>query len=125
LPAITAPLSVRQSAGFTPKRCAAACTNNARAVAPAWRYRSNSDKVVVEPPVICKPTAVCAYTGAAFACATLIFDQSASSSSATSIGSEVQIPWPISECASRMVTLSSLPTRTNAFGAKRPPACNP
>src|SRR5262245_9355723 len=48
--------------------------------------------------------------------------QSASSSSASSIGSVVQMPCPISECASSTVTLSSAPMRRNAFGAGRPRA---
>ncbi len=118
LPAITTPFSVRQSAGLTPNFWAAAATSTARAVAPAWRHRSNSDQVLLEPPVICMPKAVWAYTGAAGACSTRILDQSASSSSATSIGRAVQIPWPISEWAISTVTLSSVPTRRKALGAK-------
>ena len=61
------------------------------------------------------PNTVLAYTGAAGACSTRNFDQSASSSSAISIGSVVQMPWPISECASSTLTLSSAPMRKKAL----------
>ena len=74
-------------------------------------------EVLVEPPVICIPNVVWWYAGAAGACSTRTFDQSRSSSSATSIGSVVQIPWPISECARSTVTLSSAPIRRNALGS--------
>src|SRR5882762_11245455 len=47
-----------------------------------------------------------------------IFDQSASSSSASSIGSDVVTPWPISERSTTTSTLSSVPIRNHAFGAK-------
>src|SRR2546422_5248812 len=47
-----------------------------------------------------------------------IFDQSASSSSASSIGSDVVTPWPISERSTTTTTLSSAPMRSHAFGAK-------
>src|SRR5258708_30556603 len=59
------------------------------------------------------------------------FDQSASSSSASSMGSDVVTPWPISERSTTTTTLSSAPMRSHAFGAKgaaaarapfRPPA---
>jgi len=71
--------------------------------------------MLVEPPVAWMPHIVCAYAGAAGACSTRTLDQSASSSSAISIGSEVQMPWPISECASSTVTVSSVPMRRNAL----------
>src|SRR3989441_3806938 len=46
------------------------------------------------------------------------FDQSASSSSASSIGSDVVTPWPISERSTTTTTLSSAAMRSHAFGAK-------
>src|SRR5436309_7928238 len=45
------------------------------------------------------------------------FDQSASSSSASSMGREVVTPWPISERSTTTSTLSSAPMRSHAFGA--------
>src|SRR5881397_381877 len=45
------------------------------------------------------------------------FDQSASSSSASSMGSDVVTPWPISERSTTTTTLSSAPRRSHAFGA--------
>src|SRR5580765_5194628 len=62
------------------------------------------------------PNAVCAYSGAAGACSTRTWLQSQPSSSATTIGMDVQTPWPISECLRRIVTLSSGAMRMNAFG---------
>src|SRR2546426_9393323 len=44
-------------------------------------------------------------------------DQSASSSSASSIGNDVVTPWPISERSTTTRTLSSAPMRSHAFGA--------
>src|SRR2546426_11207508 len=44
-------------------------------------------------------------------------DQSASSSSASSIGNDVVTPWPISERSTTTTTLSSAPMRSHAFGA--------
>src|SRR5438094_968099 len=44
-------------------------------------------------------------------------DQSASSSSASSMGREVVTPWPISERSTTTSTLSSVPMRSQAFGA--------
>src|SRR3989449_8584492 len=45
------------------------------------------------------------------------FDQSASSSSASSMGSDVVTPWPISERSTTTRTLSSAPMRSQALGA--------
>ena len=47
-------------------------------------------------------------------------DQSASSSSAISIGSAVETPWPISERSTMTRMLSSAPMRSHAFGANGP-----
>src|SRR5213080_3014377 len=58
------------------------------------------------------------------------FDQSASSSSASSMGREVVTPWPISERSTTTSTVSSAPMRSQAFGANgaaaaAPPALRP
>src|SRR5207247_990578 len=45
------------------------------------------------------------------------FDQSASSSSASSMGNDVVTPWPISERSTTTTTLSSAPMRSHALGA--------
>src|SRR5438093_6573876 len=45
------------------------------------------------------------------------FDQSASSSSASSMGNDVVTPWPISERSTTTRTLSSAPMRSQALGA--------
>ncbi len=52
----------------------------------------------------------------------LIFDQSMSSSSATSIGIDVITPWPISSCVSMMRTVSSLLTLSQMLGSNEPAA---
>src|SRR5881396_2207987 len=44
-------------------------------------------------------------------------DQSASSSSASSMGNDVVTPWPISERSTTTRTLSSAPMRSQALGA--------
>jgi len=51
-------------------------------------------------------------------CTLRTLDQSASSSSATSVASPVNGPCPNSICFTRTVTVSSVPMRTNALGAK-------
>src|SRR3989441_3249913 len=53
------------------------------------------------------------------------FDQSASSSSARSIGSAVVTPWPISERSTTTSTLSSAPIRSHALGANGAAAAGP
>src|SRR2546423_12846802 len=47
----------------------------------------------------------------------LTFDQSASSSSASSMGRAVVTPWPISERSTTTSTLPSVPMRSHALGA--------
>ena len=62
---MTKPFSARTSAGFTFHWSAAACMSIVRACAPtvrSWSYEFHTDD---EPPVICMPKAVCAYSGAA------------------------------------------------------------
>src|SRR6267378_889885 len=53
------------------------------------------------------------------ACAIRTRDQSASSSSATAMGSAVRTPWPISERCTTMVTSPVSSMDTNAVGLKR------
>ena len=85
-------LSVVHSLGLTRQSFAAAATSIARAVAPARRSWSQLIGIEREPPALCLP-----YTlGLIGACSTRTVDQSASSSSATIIGNDVLMPWPIS-----------------------------
>src|SRR5690349_4773621 len=74
--------------------------------------------MLVLPPVPCMPNIGLMYALSAGANSILIFDQSASSSSARSIGSDVVTPCPISERSTITSTLSSGLIRSQAFGAK-------
>src|SRR6266849_7346489 len=68
-----------------------------------------------EPSVFCPPYVASSPT----ACTIRTRDQSASSSSATAIGSAVRTPWPISERCTTMVTSPVSSMDTNAVGLKR------
>src|SRR6188472_2238568 len=81
---------------------AAAATNNARAVAPICRKLSQSERIASLPPTPWPP-----YFPSVIEYSTRTLFQSASSSSATSIGSDVVVPSPISGCAHQINTLSS------------------
>ena len=59
-PETTNPFSVWSLRASVFHSFAAALTSIARAIATAVRYRSNSDQVLDEPPVICLPNAGCA-----------------------------------------------------------------
>jgi hypothetical protein len=107
----TAPFSARQADGSIPQRAAAAATNISRAVAPALRRRSHEPRTLLLPPVVMLP-----YSGAASACSTRIRDQSASSSSATSMTMAVRAPCPSSERATVIVTVPSVSMRSQMFG---------
>ena len=96
---MTDPFSVRQVEPSTPQVRAAAVTSMARAVAPAWRIGSYLVRTLELPPVSWSPN-----FGSAQACSTRTRDQSASSSSATIIASDVRTPWPISDLLAQMVT---------------------
>src|SRR5881296_3846950 len=115
---ITAPFSARHAALSTPQVSAAALTSISRAAAPALRSGVNAARTLVLPPVPCMPNIGLMYALSAGADSMRIFDQSASSSSASSIGSDVVTPWPISERSTTTTTLSSAPMRSHAFGAK-------
>ena len=70
------------------------------------------------PPVPCMPNMGLVYALSAGANSIRILDQSASSSSASSIGSEVVTPCPISERSTITSTLSSGLMRSQALGVK-------
>jgi hypothetical protein len=110
---------VRISPAGTPQAWAAADTSIARAVAPAVRYCRYELAMADEPPVPCMPKARLAYSFTlAPAYSVRTSDQSASSSSATSVASPVVLPWPISWCLLTMVTRLSAPMLTNWLGSK-------
>src|SRR5207247_618222 len=85
----------------------------ARAAAPALRIGSYLVRTLELPPVSRSPN-----LGSAQACSTRTRDQSASSSSATIIGSEVRTPCPISDLLAQIVTSPLASTWRNALGAK-------
>src|SRR5258706_5825463 len=102
---------------------AAAATSIARATAPALRSCSHELASAVLPPVPCAGphSRLLYFAASAGAPSTRTCDQSASSSSATSVGRPVYVPWPISRCLTITVTVLSLATRTKALAAK--PRC--
>ena len=69
--------------------------------------------VDVLPPAVWPP-----YMGSSGATITVTSFQSTSSSSATTIGSEVRIPWPPSALTAQIETVPSGAILTKAFGAK-------
>ena len=85
-------------------RSAAAATSISRAAAPALRSGSQCARTVVEPPVACMPNIGLLKASLTGACSTRTVLQSASSSSATSIGMAVSTPWPISDEPTMTVT---------------------
>src|SRR5215470_10853135 len=112
---ITLFAATHSSAG-TPHFCAAAAISISRAVAPALRRYSCELRIVRLPTAAMSPhTRLRRTCSLAEAYSTRTFFQSHSSSSATSIGADVKLPWPISERAYRMTTLSSGWTSTQAL----------
>jgi hypothetical protein len=98
----------RHSAAGSPQRAAAAAVSIVRAVAPALRSISCELRIERLPPVDMSPhTRLRArfWCGGANSVCTL--RQSQASSSATSIASPVRLPCPISDLATRMITVSS------------------
>ena len=79
------PLETVNSDAGTFQVCAAAATKTNLAVAPAFRKRSQLCGIAPDPPVSWRSN----FSGSRLACATLTFAQSASNSSATTIGKEV------------------------------------
>src|SRR5581483_10978974 len=92
---------------------AAACTSIRRAAAPPLRTYSCDSRMPRLPPVEKSPQARFLLTlspGVGYSI--LTFDQSQSSSSATSCARPVIVPCPISERTTRMLTVSSGPMAT-------------
>src|SRR5882672_4436895 len=101
------PFSTSQSAASTFQRCAAAAISISRAVAPAWRRYSCELRIDWLPPVAIEPhTRLRLRLSALDTNSVRTLRQLHSSSSATSIGSPVELPCPISERATRMRTSS-------------------
>jgi hypothetical protein len=92
----------------TAQRAAAAAISISRAVAPAWRrvcceaLTERLALVDMSPQTRCRLRFSAGAANSGFT-----RRQSHSSSSATSMGSAVKMPWPISERATRMTTVSS------------------
>src|SRR6266403_1318290 len=103
--------------------CAAAWISTSRAVAPPWRTYSCESRMPRLPPV---PKSFHTRLRARFCpgvgYSVVTFDQSHSSSSATSWARPVSVPWPISERAMRMTTVSSGRTTTQALTSGEPSA---
>src|SRR5207237_1637827 len=94
---------------------AAAVSSIWRAAAPISRMGCKKWRRLREPSVFCPPYVA----SSPRAWAILTRDQSASSSSATAIGSAVRTPWPISDRCATMVTRPVSSMDTNAVGLKR------
>src|SRR4030081_2175082 len=116
-------LAAVHSATGTFHSLAAACTSIIRAVAPPWRTYSWLVRMPRLPPVEKSPQArlrATLWPGVGYSVVT--FDQSHSSSSATSWARPVRVPWPISERAMRMTTVSSGRITTQALTSGEPSA---
>src|SRR5581483_48427 len=109
---MTSPLRAWQLALSTPQVCAAAVSNISRAVAPALRSGSQDVTTLSLPPVSRLPN-----LGWSHACSTRMLDQSASSSSATSMGRAVLTPWPISDLLTHTVMAPVPSILKKALGA--------
>ncbi|MNN23460.1 hypothetical protein D3C81_1368580 [compost metagenome] len=126
LPEVSTPCSTLMPAASTCHLCAAAVTSMARARAPSSRYCWNEWFSAVEPPVICMPKAGSLYASPAGASVARTLRQSASSSSASAIGSAVCTPWPNSSRFTATVTVLSGAMIRNACGGGAldlPPSC--
>jgi hypothetical protein len=77
------------------------------------------------PPVNCMPNCGWAYAAFTGAATTRTFVRSTSSSSAMSMGRDVEMPCPISALFTRMVTTFCRLMRMKALGAKSPAAVGP
>src|ERR1700690_973472 len=102
---------------------AAAWISMMRAVAPPLRTYSVEARMPRLPPVEKSPHARLRATlcpGVGYSVVT--FDQSHSSSSATSWARPVKVPWPISDRAMRITTVSSGRITTQAFTSGEPSA---
>ena len=102
------PFSASHSDPGTFHLCAAAARSISRAVAPARRKYSCESRIERLPPVAIEPHARLRRSCSLVETNSMrTFLQSHSSSSATSIGSPVELPCPISERATRITTLLS------------------
>src|SRR6202048_71965 len=116
-------LAAVHSATGTFHSLAAACTSIMRAVAPPLRTYSWLVRMPRLPPVEKSPQArlrATLWPGVGYSVVT--FDQSHSSSSATSWARPVRVPWPISERAMRITTVSSGRITTQALTSGEPSA---
>src|SRR6185503_10921236 len=114
-------LAAEHSATGTPQPLAAAWTSIMRAAAPPLRTYSLDWRMPRLPPVEKSPQARLRATdwpGVGYSVVT--FDQSHSSSSATICARPVMVPWPISERATRITTVSSGRTTTHALISGEP-----
>ena len=114
-PWITAPFSARHVVRSTFHASAAAAISISRAVAPALRNGSHELRMALLPPVRIVRDHATGFSGTG---PSRTVDQSASSSSARIMASPVCEPWPISDLSTVKVTMPSVPTRTQALGAK-------
>ena len=107
------------SAAGTLQACAAACTSMARAVGAGLAHLlvGVGDRGRAAGALHAEQRNSCRASAFGGACSARICDQSASSSSATSVARPVNGPWPNSMCLMSTVTVSSAPMRTNALGA--------
>src|SRR6202789_236938 len=120
---VTTLLAAVHSEAGTFHSLAAAWTSITRAVAPPLRTYSCEARMPRLPPVEKSPQARLRATfwpGVGYSVVT--FDQSHSSSSATSWARPVSVPWPISDRAMRITTVSSGRITTQAFTSGEPSA---
>src|ERR1700683_5291732 len=102
---------------------AAAWINIVRAMAPPLRTYSCDSRMPRLPVVLDSPhTRLRARFSPGVGNSVVTFDQSHSSSSATSCARPVSVPWPISERATRMTTVSSGRITTQALTSGEPSA---
>jgi hypothetical protein len=104
---MTRPACVVSSDAGTLQSCAAALTSIARPAAPTCRIGSQFIGVAMLPPANCPKY----FLSSKSACSILTLFQSASSSSAMSIGSIVLTPWPTSGSLAMIVTVPSAAMR--------------
>src|SRR5712691_965231 len=109
-------LAAVHSAAGTPQSAAAARISMSRAAAPPWRTYSCESRMPRLPPVEKFPqTRLRVRFSPGVGYSVVTFDQLHSSSSATSCARPVSVPWPISERAIRITTVSSGRMTTQAF----------
>src|SRR6266436_2698988 len=109
-------LAAPHSSAGTPQPAAAARISMSRAAAPPSRTYWCESRMPRLPPVDKFPqTRLRAAFSPGVGYSVVILDQSHSSSSATSCARPVSVPWPISERAIRITTVSSGRMTTQAF----------